>query len=148
MYTVDTTPQRGLRRGFSLIEIMAVMAIIATLALVVVPYIQRTINSARTSALQTRLKRVQMAIETYRSKRNVYPDTLNKLLDPNLRLDIEEADLVDTFNASGEFFQYKKEKYVDTKVEPNKTRRYVLYSVGPDEVFDPNDPGAISAWED
>lgn len=53
-------------RGFSFIELMATLAIMATLLLVAVPVAQRTVQRHRETELRTALAQIRGAIDRYR----------------------------------------------------------------------------------
>ncbi len=61
--------------GFTLVEIMIVVAIIALLAATAIPNILRGRVSANESAAIENLQALQSALEMYRSVNNVYPAT-------------------------------------------------------------------------
>lgn len=63
------------RRGFTLIEMLVVIAIIATLAAVVAPSIFRNISDARTSAAKSQVELLALAINSYRLDNDVFPTT-------------------------------------------------------------------------
>lgn len=62
-----------LRRGFTLIEIMVTISIIAILAGVIYASFGDARESARNKSMAVELKEMQLAIETYRSQNNSYP---------------------------------------------------------------------------
>ena len=66
--------KRQARAGFTLIEIMIVVAIIALLAAVAIPNVLRGRTSANESAAISNLRALVSSLEMYRSVNNVYPD--------------------------------------------------------------------------
>jgi general secretion pathway protein G len=67
---------RGIvRRGFSLIELLVVIVIIATLASVVGPSIFGNVGEARISAAKSQLQIFGLALDSYRLDNDVYPST-------------------------------------------------------------------------
>ena len=63
------------RKGFTLVEIMIVVAIIALLAAIAIPNLLRARHNANEAAAQATLKTISTACESYRAAQNVpqYP---------------------------------------------------------------------------
>lgn len=66
---------RRSERGFTLVEIMIVVAIIALLAAIAIPNVLRGRTSANESASIGNMRALVSSLEMYRSTNNVYPDT-------------------------------------------------------------------------
>lgn len=66
--------------GFTLVEIMIVVLIIALLASIAIPNILRVRVNAHDASAQATLKTVGTAMETYLSTNNVYPSNMTILL--------------------------------------------------------------------
>src|SRR3989338_5743063 len=60
-------------RGFTLVEIMIVVAIIALLAAIAIPNVLRGRTTANESAAIGNLRALSSSLEMYRSVNNVYP---------------------------------------------------------------------------
>jgi general secretion pathway protein G len=75
---------RALARGFTLVELLVVMAIIATLLSIVVPRYIGSVDSAREAALKSTLARMRDAIDQYHADRGNYPATLERTLSRSL----------------------------------------------------------------
>jgi general secretion pathway protein G len=73
------TPQRP--RGFSLIELMVVMAIIAALVAIALPRYQSSLENARLVALKGNLRSLRDSIDRYHDDKDRYPETLQALVD-------------------------------------------------------------------
>ncbi len=66
---------KGLNRGFTLVEILIVVVILGILAAIVVPQFTNAANDARAGNLATQLKSLQNQIELYAAQNNgAYPD--------------------------------------------------------------------------
>ncbi|MDM4767016.1 prepilin-type N-terminal cleavage/methylation domain-containing protein [Pelomonas sp. SE-A7] len=68
-------------RGFTLIELIVVMAIVALLAGLVAPRYFASLERSREVALKTSLATMRDAIDQYAADRGQYPDSLQALVD-------------------------------------------------------------------
>ena len=71
---------KDLRKAFTLVEVMVVVAIIALLATILIPNLLRSRITANESSAQTTLKGISNALETYASTNHAYPTTTTSLL--------------------------------------------------------------------
>lgn len=69
------------QRGFTLIELMVVMAIVATLLTIVTPRYFAHLERARETALRETLAVTRDAIDKFLADNDRYPDTLDELVD-------------------------------------------------------------------
>ena len=69
------SPKRRARAGFTLIEILVVLAIIATLAALVGPSVFRNVGDSRVHAAKSQVELFALALEAYRLDNHVYPST-------------------------------------------------------------------------
>lgn len=67
--------------GFSLIELIVVMAIIATLIAIALPRYQGSIENSRLTSLKADLRVVRECIDRYYEDKGQYPQTLQELVD-------------------------------------------------------------------
>jgi general secretion pathway protein G len=72
--------QKLTRRGFTLIEMMIVMAIIVILIAVAVPFYQKAITRAKESVLHNNLFAMRSAIDEYSFDKQKAPQTLQDLV--------------------------------------------------------------------
>jgi general secretion pathway protein G len=63
------------RAGFTLIELIVVVAIIATLAAVIAPAIFRNVGDSKTAAARSQVELFAMALGSYRLDNDVFPST-------------------------------------------------------------------------
>jgi general secretion pathway protein G len=68
-------------KGFTLIELMVVMVIIATLLSIVAPRYFRHLDHAKDTALHQTLNVVRDAIDKYHADKDKYPATLDELVE-------------------------------------------------------------------
>lgn len=65
--------ERALRRGFTILELVVVLAIIASLAGVVAPSLFRHAGDAKVQAARTQIDALALALDAYRLDNDVYP---------------------------------------------------------------------------
>lgn len=68
------------RRGFTLIELMVVMAIIALLLTLALPKYFHSLDRSREAVLQENLRTTRDALDKFYADRGKYPDTLEQLV--------------------------------------------------------------------
>lgn len=119
------------QRGFTLIEMMIVVAIIAILVSILVPNFVRARAQAQTSACESNLKEIATAIELYQTDNDRYPDSgtvdgQNDQLQPYLK-----QTPVDPVAGPGAFYAF-------TVTDPDTaTASYVIVCPGT------HDPGTL-----
>lgn len=68
------------RRGFTLIELIVVMAIVGLLVSIVAPRYQRSVERAREASLKTSLSVMRDAIDKFAADKGRYPEGLDELV--------------------------------------------------------------------
>ena len=113
--------REALRQGFTLIEILVVVAIIGMLGAVAVPAYMNHVKESRIETTRLLINNVELALQTYNMKHGKYPDSLEVLTqapdeDSDPLLDGEPVD------PWGNELKYEKKG----------KRRPLLTSLGPD----------------
>lgn len=100
-------------RGFTLIEMMIVVAIIAILVAILVPNFVRARAQAQSAACEANLKEIATALELYQTDHEAYPDvtTLTNVTssEANLGPYLRQTP-IDPVNPAG-FYQYETSNY-------------------------------------
>lgn len=73
-------PAGPLSRGFTLIELIVVMAIVALLVTIAAPRYLQSVDRARESTLRTSLGVMRDAIDRFAADRGRYPESLDELV--------------------------------------------------------------------
>ena len=115
------------KKGFTILEILVVLAVLAILIGIAVPRIKGMQEQANITKAKSELKTIQTAIESYYINKGSYPDTSDTiaayiLATSGIPQILSEA-LLDPFNPNGSeysYFLHDNDKY------------YVVYSVGMD----------------
>ena len=104
------------RGGFTLIEMLVVVAIIATLAALVGPSIFRNVGDSKVSAAKSQIELYALALGTYRLDNDVYPSAEQGL------------DALRAKPASGEAPRNWRGPYLSKQVTPDPWGRPYLYA--------------------
>jgi len=81
---VRNTAPREAERGFTLIELMIVVAIIAILAGILIPNFVNARSQAQTAACESNLRAIATALELYYADNQVYPTASGTAVQPAL----------------------------------------------------------------
>lgn len=82
--------QGASRQGFTLIELIVVMAIVALLSSLVAPRYFRALQHSREVALQTSLTTMRDAIDQFLADKGRYPESLQELADARYLREVPE----------------------------------------------------------
>ena len=137
--------------GFTLIELLIVVAIVAILASIAVPNFLEAQVRAKVARVQSDLRTINVALETYRTDTNHYPPTpLDQLSDRERRLVFLTTPVSYLTSIPLEVFTKKKQApyaywsaklndamkyspiYYYLPAEKQRKGRWVLFSRGPD----------------
>ena len=126
------------KRGFTLVEMLAVVAIIALLAGMLLPALSKARIRARVAKAKAEMLNIRVSIEQYYADYSTYPtnyrvtDTkgLNKL-EEDTKSYISSVP-TDPFSSSS-YYQYYCNDEVDGTTDDTATA-WVLFSVGPDKI--------------
>lgn len=139
------TVSRSVRAGFTLIELVIAIAILAVLAIVVGPMVMGQLDKARVSSTKSNLKTLKTAIDMFKVDTGRYPARLRDLVEKPREEAvarnwtkggyIEGGDLPK--DAWSEEFQYKR--------TPEGKTAYELYSYGSGGPSAPKEDW-ISVW--
>jgi len=82
--------------GFSLIELIVVMAIIAVLVTIALPRYQSSLDHSKVVALQGNLRVLREAIDRYQEDRAKFPETLQQLAEQHYIREIPVDPMTDS----------------------------------------------------
>lgn len=144
-------PDRRVRThtGFTLLELLVVLAIIATLVAVVAPSIFRNVGDAKSTAAKSQIEIFSLSLDSYRLDNDRYPTTAQGLESLRVKPAIDDVPL----NWRGPYLKKDVPRdpwgrpfvYVAPGLE-NPTS-YDLYTLGRDGKIDGSDEDAdITSW--
>ncbi|PND38635.1 type II secretion system protein G [Paucibacter aquatile] len=93
------TSARGRPRGFTLIELIVVMAIVALLASIAAPRYFNSLQKSRETALRSSLHVMRDAIDQFAADKGRYPDSLEELATARYIREIPEDPLTGSRDA-------------------------------------------------
>jgi general secretion pathway protein G len=133
------------RSGFTLIELVVAIAILAVLAAIVGPAIMNKIDNARKSATLSNLKTLKTAIDTFKSGTGRYPAKLHDLVEKPKEEAVARNWQKGGYIEGGELPQDSWHEDFQYKRTPEAKNPYELYSYGPNGAGAPKDEW-ISVW--
>ncbi|PPC88756.1 MAG: type II secretion system protein G [Methylotenera sp.] len=83
-------------KGFTLIEVLVVLAIIATLLSIVTPRYFDSINRAKENTLRHDLITMREAIDQFYSDKNAYPDSLEEIVQQKYLRELPEDPITES----------------------------------------------------
>jgi len=86
-------PPRAAPSGFTLIELIVVMAIVALLVSIAAPRYLQSLDRAREASLRTSLQVMRQAIDQFAADRGHYPESLQELVEQRYLRQIPEDPL-------------------------------------------------------
>ncbi len=127
-------------RAFSIIELLAVLAVIGVMMALLAPRIMKLFTGGKVSATEQQLQSIQSTIMTYALRTGKYPRSLSELTRKAAK----------TTNYTGPFLDEDKEmndawgnpiqyNYPPRRFK-NQFKKYELYSFGADEEESEDDP--------
>lgn len=136
---------RQAQPGFTLMEILIAIAIVAIMGVVVVPSLFKYRSEAQITAAKTTLKNLKLAVESFNTDIGSYPETLQDLIRKPLNEELAKdwrAAYLDSKNIPKDPwnlpFQYN--------VTPGGAHEYELYSYGPKKKSAPQAEW-LSVWD-
>lgn len=125
MSPTRNTRRARARQGFTLMEIMVVIAIIGLLMTLVAPQVYNRLREANVTATKAKMANIiQPAIEDYkRHHGGKVPDSLQELTQPN------KQNLGEPYLTEDQILDAWQEQFVYTKISG---RKFELYSYGAD----------------
>ncbi|MBC8057901.1 MAG: prepilin-type N-terminal cleavage/methylation domain-containing protein [Rhizobiales bacterium] len=78
---IRRSPARGHHAGFTLIELMVVMAIVALLVSIAAPRYFNSVDRAKENTLRTSLNVMRDALDQFSADKGRYPDSLDELVE-------------------------------------------------------------------
>lgn len=125
-------PLRRPNRGFTLIEIMVVVVIIALLAAFIVPRVLDRVDEARITKARGDLQAIETALSMFRLDNARYPSTLQGL---NALIVKPEDPAIRNWRAGGYLAKVSRDPWGNVyryQFPGTHGREYDLYSLGPD----------------
>lgn len=72
---------KSTKPGFTLVEMLVVVALIALLAGILIPVVKRAMDRAKEAAVQTQIQKISTGLETYKLDFGAYPSSLPQTVD-------------------------------------------------------------------
>jgi general secretion pathway protein G len=109
------TPRRKGQRGFTLLELMIVVAILGILTAVAIPRFQQAPQKAKEAVLKANLHTMREAFDQYFADKAAYPESLEVLVEEGYLREVP----IDPLTGSSSTWQliYAEEEQMDTGLE-------------------------------
>lgn len=118
-----------MKRGFTLVEIMIVVAIMMILVGMSIPFILRSRSVANEGAAVANLKAISDACQLYHSNRGSYPDSLQDLALPNSNPPYIDSALASGSKQGYDFIYAKIDLGFTVNANPNSVLRGRYYFI-------------------
>ena len=130
--------------GFTLIEILIAIAIVAIVAATTGPYLMGKIQSARISTAKTSLRNIQAQIDLFNADTGAYPETLKDLVRRPVNEEIAKNWVTPYIKDEKKLNDPWGNKY-NYQLTPDQEHPYELSSYGPKGKSSPK-AERISVW--
>ena len=124
------------QKGFTLVELIIVVVILAILAAVIIPQLRGSTDDAKVSTLETNLSGVRGALELYRVQHDAYPGA---------KKNHTSGGTTAAHTTEEEAFIYQLTKYSDSAGNTNDTYDATTFKYGPYTKKFPKNPLANAA---
>lgn len=138
---------RSARAGFTFIELVIAIAILAILALVVGPQFMGYLDKAKVSSTKDKLKSIKTAIDMFKVDTGRYPTKLRDLVEKPKEEAVARNWQKEGYLQGGEEPQDAWNEYFVYKRTQDGKNPYDLYSYGPNGASAPKEEW-ISVWKE
>lgn len=126
----------SLRRGFTLVELLVVVAIIGILAGLIIPAVAGALTKAKLAEIRTQFSQLATSLENFKGQYGYFP---SGIFDGNGRLDVSTA--------AGEDFYECMEGIESSGTVPGGNRKKIKFYSFPEDMVERNATGAYTAFK-